>query len=368
MFQEYFDPIPELNELSNYHLGANLEAYTSEFPSLDDKAIALFGINDTPSNTASTAVRAQLYKLVSVPMLTGKIADLGNIRGGETSADLRIALEEVCTTLLQREVIPVFIGNSNDLSLSLYRAFEGQIEHIEVSYLSSKLPLLDGEVLDSIVSHQPNHLFRLNPMGFQGHFLPPRALDVVQNLNFGHLRLGALTKNVEEAELLLRNTHLSIFHLNAIKQSDAPGTLDPSPTGIDANTMCQLAWYAGVSDTAKAFAILGLETELDYREQTSKLTAQTIWYFLDGVANRKNDHPNLHDEFLHYRCGLNSQQSDLLFHKSKRTNRWWMEVVHPRSKNNINRNLIIPCSYEDYLTATKGDLPARYLNAIQMLQ
>ncbi len=137
--------------------------------------------------------------------------------------------------------------------------------------------------------------------------------------------------------------------------------------GLEGDMACQLAWYAGVSDTSQCFGLFEVNPRLDNRNLTSQLAAQIIWYFIDGYANRRQDHPSLHDEFLRYRCGFENNHQDIIFHKSKRTNRWWMEIPHPRSLNNRDKNLIIPCLYSDYQQATSGDLPDRYLDAIQLL-
>ena len=53
----------------------------------------------------------------------------------------------------------------------------------------------------------------------------------------------------------------------------------------------------------------------------------------------------------------------LVFYKSKFTERWWMEV--PMASNSVyTRNSIVPCSYSDYQTATKGEIPDRYISAL----
>ena len=54
----------------------------------------------------------------------------------------------------------------------------------------------------------------------------------------------------------------------------------------------------------------------------------------------------------------------ITFYKSKLTEKWWMEVSHSRLGAKYSRNSIVPCSYADYQTATKGELPERYINAL----
>jgi formiminoglutamase len=47
--------------------------------------------------------------------------------------------------------------------------------------------------------------------------------------------------------------------------------------------------------------------------------------------------------------------------------KWWMEVPYPQGKEKFARNSIIPCSYADYLAATKGDVPERYISTLAKL-
>lgn len=364
MFEEYFDPITATATDNGF--GSSLDAYRTSFPDLDDKRVALIGMNNDTS-TCSDRIREQLYQLAPNGVMQSGMVDLGNLRQGATRTDQYAALRSVTAHLIERGIIPVIFGPDIDSTEALYESFAGLSDNIETSFISSRLPLLEGDLLDRILKFEPHHLFRLNAIGFQGHFMAPKTLDVMQNLNFGHLRLGALKNRIDEAELLLRNTHLTVAHLDVVRFADAPGVSNPSPIGVDGDMACQLAWYSGVSDTTQVFGLFGYDPDLDLREQTAMLSAQMLWYFIDGIANRKADHPSLHSEFMHYRCGFTNHPSDVLFHKSKRTNRWWMEIPHPKSLNNSDRNVIIPCSYDDYQLATQGELPDRYLNALQLL-
>jgi formiminoglutamase len=44
-----------------------------------------------------------------------------------------------------------------------------------------------------------------------------------------------------------------------------------------------------------------------------------------------------------------------------------MEVGHHRSGAKYPRNTIVPCSYADYQTATKGEMPERYISTLAKL-
>jgi hypothetical protein len=300
-------------------------------------------------------------------MSNGDCLYLGSIKPGAGFEDGVSALREVTAVLLSADVIPIIIGGSVDLLFGMYQGMQGVSENLDMTYVSATLPFARNEVLGKICAHQPNYLFNMNLLGFQGHYVSPQSIETIHNMGFDFIRLGALKSSIEDAEPLLRNTNLFSFDLGAIKQSDAPANFYSNPIGLDGDMACQLAWYAGVSDTSNAFGLFEMNPEFDYRNQSSKLSAQIIWYFLDGVNSRKNDHPHYHSDFLKYRCNLDKRYPDIVFHKSKRTNRWWMEIPNPKSLNNKDKNVIVPCSYADYQASAKGEIPERYLKSLQKM-
>ncbi len=52
------------------------------------------------------------------------IADLGDINKGETVQDTYFALKTLSYILIQKKIIPVIIGGSQDLTYANYRAYD----------------------------------------------------------------------------------------------------------------------------------------------------------------------------------------------------------------------------------------------------
>ena len=95
----------------------------------------------------------------------------------------------------------------------------------------------------------------------------------------------------------------------------------------------------------------GYSPKDDTAEITAKQIAQMLWYFIDGR------HKMAQESSLEERQNFNEYQLvfaevETLFLQSKRTNRWWMQL--PNGK-------FIACSHNDYLTASKNELPERWL-------
>jgi arginase family enzyme len=82
------------------------------------------------------------------------------------------------------------------------------------------------------------------------------------------------------------------FNMSAIKAADAHGQNSPSANGFTGEEACQLARYAGMSDDLKSFGIYNVNPTNDLNNLTSQLSAQMLWYFIDGYNNRKSEYPN----------------------------------------------------------------------------
>ena len=53
------------------------------------------------------------------------------------------------------------------------------------------------------------------------------------------------------------------------------------------------------------------------------------------------------------------------FYKSDKSERWWMEITLPSNK--IKNSTLIPCTYQDYLTANNQVFPERWLKNFRKL-
>jgi formiminoglutamase len=73
------------------------------------------------------------------------------------------------------------------------------------------------------------------------------------------------------------------------------------------------------------------------------------------------------NDFLKYVVSMPGESETLSFYKSKLSEKWWMEVPYASGKERYSRNSIVPCSYNDYQTALKGEIPERYINTMAKL-
>ncbi len=367
MFDELFIPVEHNPEhFEEYHLGSVIQTNSGTMPDWAQAHLCLIGIDHGGNYSGHEIIRNELYKLVCQNQHL-KIVDLGNIRSGRTESDTEFALTEIVRTLKQEGVIPMVLGKNAAHSYAQYRGFEGIARNIEYCAVVSKFELRNNSYFTRICTHEPNILFNFTTIGFQSHLVDDDSVSAFKKMFFHPVRVGLLRNRLNEIEPVLRNTDLATIDLSCVKAGDNPASEDANPNGLSSEEICQIAWYAGISEKMRSFGLYSYQPELDLRNRSAKLSAQVLWYFMDGFYNRKGDHPSLHNEFLKYRCALESNQPDILFYKSKRTDRWWMEIPNPRSLGNAENTVMIPCTYADYQTATAGEMPERFWQALQKL-
>lgn len=371
MLKEFFHPIITKNNYQPYQIGDKIIRNQSEFPDLDDVKMAIFGIGEgslSPKNLACGLgihdIRESFYELVAHREVQNQIIDLGDLILGKTAVETLEKVEKVIHFLQEKKIFSLIIGGSIDLGLGIFKGFS-TLKNIDLSFVSAKIPILEGELLHKICIHEPSNLFNINVFAHQGHLVPEACLETLSKMNFEQCRLGQLKSKPEQIEPLLRNSDFVLFDINALKHSDAPGKYFSYPSGLDAELACKIAWYAGISDQTKSFGIFEVNPELDQRNQTAIVAAEILWYLMDGFFGRKNDHPNLHNDFVKYRCYFEDKMPDVVFYKSKITNRWWMEVNVENRKAKQVISKLIPCSYDEYVETSKGNFPDLYLKAMQ---
>ncbi|MBI9034472.1 MAG: formimidoylglutamase [Bacteroidales bacterium] len=354
----------------------------SNFPSLSKVHIALIGVEDDRAAVnnegcanAPNAVRQKLYALFSGDY-KARIIDLGNIKAGHEINDTYYALTEVVTELIERKILPVIIGGGQDLTFANYKAYEKLQQIANIVSIDSQFDLgQDNDRLHSqsylskIILNQPNFLFNYTNIGYQTYFVSQDAIRLIDKLFFDSYRLGQVRKDVQEVEPMVRNADMLSFDIGAVRQSDAPGNKNAGPHGFYGDEACQICWYAGMSDKLTSLGFYEYNPMYDPQGHTAHLIAQMIWYVFEGFYNRKGDFPiKTISRYMKYMVQVEGHSQDLVFYKSKESERWWMEVINADNiKAEFKRHYIIPCSPKDYDMALQNEIPDRWWQAYQKL-
>ncbi len=127
--------------------------------------------------------------------------------------------------------------------------------------------------------------------------------------------------------------------------------------------------YAGLTPKLSGAGFFEINPMIDPGGQTAHLTAQMIWYFFEGYLNRDDDFPEEGSKnFIKYIVNGNGNGDDMVFFKSKKTDRWWMQLPVSKDKEEkLRRHIMVPCSYKDYQKACDHELPDRWWKAYQKL-
>ncbi len=367
------------NQLVN---ACRMHSAENGFPDLEGIDIAIVGVKEgrqAPGNEACQfapdAVRAALYPLFGGSFVP-RLADLGNIEAGHAVNDTYYALSAVVDHLVRKNIVPFIIGGSQDLSYAQFLGYKNLEQTINIVSVDNEFDLgtpneemNNKNYLGKIILHQPNYLFNYSNIGYQTYLVDPVSLDMMTKLYFDVYRLGQVRNHVEEAEPIIRQADMISFDMGALKHSEAPALPWPSPNGFYAEEACQMMRYAGMSDKLSSIGLYEINPEHDINSKTSLLAAQMIWCFMEGFYQRKNDFPNRSSsEYLRFHVVLQDEKYQINFYKSKKSDRWWMEIPYPPNKDlKFERHTLIPCSYKDYELAAKNEIPDRWWQTYQKL-
>ena len=367
-------------------LGLKASFYTDQFPVLEKNSydIAIFGVlddraavNNNGCALAPDYLRGQFYTLNEGDFTT-RIIDLGNIKAGAAVSDTYVALKMVVAELIKLEIVPVIIGGGQDLTYAQYMAYESLEQKVDLVVVDHKFDLNGDDhegveaqsdtYLNKIFLHQPNYLFNFSNIGYQTYYVNQDSLKVMDKLYFDVHRLGEFTKDISVAEPIIRNANMLSFDMSAIRSSDAVGNANAGPNGFYGEQACSIARYAGLNDKLTSIGFYEFNPAYDRSSQTAMLLAQMVWYFIEGFYNRKKDFPLIpKSQYLTYRTSLKEGTGEINFVKSKKSDRWWMQVPYPGGHTENERFHLVPCRYEDYHTAVNGEIPDLWWRTYQKL-
>ncbi|WMJ71862.1 formimidoylglutamase [Cytophagaceae bacterium ABcell3] len=338
--------------------------HKEEFPSIEHIQAAIIGICETGG---ADKIRKKFYALKKGTSSNVIIADLGNLRPGMDELETCQRLKEVCSILLEKGIIPIIIGDRHSYDYGQFLAYENSGKLINFLNVDACIDLYSTEEfgtdkhhIHKILMHEPAMLFNYSHLAYQSFLCDPETVNVLEKLNYEAYRIGRIRENIKETEPVVRSADMMSFDLSAVRQNDAPGTINPQPFGLTGEEACQIAWYAGISPSMSSIGVYGYMPFNDPMDQTAGVAAVMMWYFVEGLG-KKSAQFNYDDQQLtKYIVSLQEEPHKLVFYKHNISEFWWMEVPYP-NKNKKGCS-VVPCSYEDYqLAANKGEVPERWL-------
>lgn len=377
---DFLEPVSKqitdfIDTLPPQSLGKKVVFHTeNEFPVLQNATIAVFGVLDNRGISASKLVALESIRKAFYSLYPGnwqsEIIDLGDIPQGNEQEDTYYAVSEICAQLIKLDIVPIVLGGSQDITYAMYRSFDQLDQMVNIVSVDSKFDLGNDELkhtansyLSKIIVNEPNNLFNFSNVGYQTYYNSQEEIDLIEKLFFDAYRLGDVSSNISIAEPVFRDADVVTFDLNAVKSADSGNILTFVPNGFNGKEICSLSRYAGISDKVKCFGLFNHHCTV----QEGMLLAQIIWYFIEGINFRTKENPSFNqNNYLRYIVPVDDLE--LIFIKSIKTERWWIEIPFIANVNNkLKRNTLLPCSHDDYLRACDQEIPERWWKAQRKL-
>ncbi len=365
--------------LTDLSLGKNIKIHTKKegLPKLKNVQIAILGVLEGRNAVDNLGTGKNLDKIRKYlyQMFPGNwyinIADLGNVPQGNEVEDTFFLVKDIIAQLIKKNITPIIIGGSQDITYANYRAYDKLDQSVNLVVVDNKFDLgeLDQTItsqnfLHKIVMEKPCNLFNYSNIGFQTFFNSQEEIDLIDKMYFDAYRLGEVTHDLTMVEPILRDADMVSIDMGAVRESDAPANKNAVPNGFYGDQICAIARYAGISRKVSSFGIFEFNAKYDEREQTAHLIAQMIWYFLEGFNLRIDEYPfeskNKYKKYI-----VLIENESINFYKSDKSERWWMEITY--FNNKTKNSTLIPCTYQDYLTANNQIYPERWLKTFRKL-
>jgi arginase family enzyme len=347
-------------------LGKHIKVYETQLPDISEVDMVIIGAGECRGagyalneHASADGIRSALYALYYWHAQV-TIADLGNVKIGQTIQDSYAALRTVIAELILQNKKVVIIGGSHDLTLPQYHSYTSIPTLVNAVVTDAKIDLdLEARLpadhfLEELFTGLPNHLNHYAHIAFQSYFMHPHMLETIDKLRFDCFRLGIVREDIEEMEPVIRDSHMMSFDISAIQNAQAPANII-TPNGLNGEEACVLMQYAGMSWKTSSIGLYGYQAELDRNGLTAIQMAQMIWYIIDGIQKGKKESPlSATERFKEFHIAFSD--IDTQFLQSKSTGRWWMQ---------LHNKEWAPCSYKDYLVASKNEIPERWLRALE---
>jgi len=354
-------------------IGEEIQIHTSSLglPDIESTDIAILGISETrnsffESNDFNLSnFRKEFYQL-NLGKWKKSISDLGNLPNGNTTNDTYHAIAELCLFLRKKNIISIIIGGSNDIIFPIFKSYNNFNKKVNIVSIDNQFDLHQDEDLlssrsymNKIIIDDSSKLNDFTNLGYQRHLCSPSEIDLMDKLFFDYISLGDLIGDDKSAEPILRDAHIIGLDMKALSWVSSGNSEYGNPNGIDSRLICILSRYSGISDKCGYFGLF----ELLNNSISTKLYAQIIWYFIEGVNSRFSE-PIFSDEsgFIKYNVSVSGR--DLIFIKSNESERWWLEIILSE-KNEKKRYL--PCLESDYTSALNDNIPERWFRAIKRI-
>ncbi len=366
--KSYFNPISidGIAEVADRSLAKKVAIYTQEFPDWKKADIALLRLCGSGKTTENN-IRQAFYVLKEFSS-TVNIVDLGDLLARETFRKNCNRLASVCDILIKHRTTPILIAPEHSLDYGQFLAYKKMGRKITFLNIDAMLDAtkrnkkMQETHIGKIFSHYPEVLKSYYHLAHQRYLCSDADWQHAKYVHCRKKSVGQIRNNHIEVEPDIRAADMLSFDLSSIKAADLSATAHRRPFGLTGEEACHLCLYAGASNQLTSAGFYGYLPEIDKDMRSAMVVATMIWYFVEGFCNRKQEYNFQTDYYMKYIVEVAKHNEQIIFYKSKITDRWWVEIDDKNIVNEqwCNHKNFVPCSYNDYLLACKGVLPERW--------
>ena len=295
-----------------------------------------------------------------------KILDLGNLLGS-TLKDKYVAIYEVVRIITDKSIPLIIIGGSQEFTSPAFSGLKTDVQKKVLTIIDSIVDIIPGSddfssrnfVLKKWNESENIETF-LNIVGIQRYMLGKNVEKILNDRKHNIVRLGELKgENLSLVEPFLRDSDFVSMDVSSVKYSDMSAQVNAMPNGFTSGEICQLAWYAGMSDRLKVFSLFELNSSKDNTDNGVLLGAQILWHVLEGISNRQKDYPMRDIEsYSIYHVTLTNPDVHIRFFCNPDNDRWWAELPLD------NGTEIVSCSAKDYHMVIENQIPERWWSTL----
>jgi hypothetical protein len=293
------------------------------------------------------AIRREFYQC-SYNFNQLQLIDFGNIRKKEMEFTVQILTE------IKKAGLNLVVLGPDDTFLAATQRISDPGQQIAFIEKAGNL-LFQPQCLNTYLEN--DGIKKVKLLAYQSHLFHMSLLSA-KKLNQS-LGLGDIRNNMRDAEPVLRDVDSLHFMLDSIRYSELPGIPNTTPSGLTSEEACQLLRYFGLNPIRNCLAVYGYDPKYDFHNQGVKMVSQLIWYYLEGLDQKKMDKPESRESMAEFVVELSDYNLSLSFWKSDYSGRWWVEV--PVSEG---EPLFLPCSYLDYKLACNNEMPRRIMTEL----
>ena len=207
-----------------------------------------------------TGVRREFYKLSQLDFDI-PVIDLGDLVSGRTIHDSHYILQEVLSACHYKNAIPVIVGGSNDLAVSLFSALNFHQNNINYTQISNVVSLKQDEeihesnFLSKILGSKNFSIKNYHHLGYQKHLNEMDSVRLIKEVQFDIIRLAEMMNSTEKTEPYFRKADLVTINCDAIESFGEPFSMNPQVNGLNRREICAYMKEIGLSEKLKFVGI-----------------------------------------------------------------------------------------------------------------